>query len=123
MIPTISPRPFSWRAPCQFRPPPGQFIVPFRLVGAVISHVNTASPHRKAGYPFRKQQAREISRVDTSRPIDSPTDSGADLDYDSIIIGAGMSGLYQLYRLRERGSRVRVRESGTKVGGTGNWNR
>ena len=27
----------------------------------------------------------------------------ADLDYDAIIIGAGMSGMYQLHRLRELG--------------------
>jgi cation diffusion facilitator CzcD-associated flavoprotein CzcO len=45
------------------------------------------------------------------------------LDYDVIIIGAGMSGLYQLYRLRERGFRVRVFEAGTDVGGTWYWNR
>jgi cation diffusion facilitator CzcD-associated flavoprotein CzcO len=44
-------------------------------------------------------------------------------DYDAIIIGAGMSGLYQLYRLRELGLRVRVFESGTDVGGTWYWNR
>jgi cation diffusion facilitator CzcD-associated flavoprotein CzcO len=44
-------------------------------------------------------------------------------DYDSIIIGAGMSGLYQLYRLRELGMRVRVFEAGTGVGGTWYWNR
>jgi cation diffusion facilitator CzcD-associated flavoprotein CzcO len=45
------------------------------------------------------------------------------LDYDAIIIGAGMSGLYQLYRLRELGLRVRVLEAGTGVGGTWYWNR
>ena len=45
------------------------------------------------------------------------------LDYDAIIIGAGMSGLYQLYRLRELGLRVRVFEAGTGVGGTWYWNR
>jgi cation diffusion facilitator CzcD-associated flavoprotein CzcO len=45
------------------------------------------------------------------------------LEYDVIIIGAGMSGLYQLYRLRERGLRVRVFEAGTDVGGTWYWNR
>jgi cation diffusion facilitator CzcD-associated flavoprotein CzcO len=45
------------------------------------------------------------------------------LDHDAIIIGAGMSGLYQLYRLRELGLRVRVFEAGTGVGGTWYWNR
>jgi cation diffusion facilitator CzcD-associated flavoprotein CzcO len=45
------------------------------------------------------------------------------LDYEAIIIGAGMSGLYQLYRLRELGLTVRVFEAGTDVGGTWYWNR
>jgi len=45
------------------------------------------------------------------------------LDYDAIIVGAGMSGLYQLYRLRQLGLRVRVFEAGTNVGGTWYWNR
>ncbi len=45
------------------------------------------------------------------------------MDYDAIIIGAGISGLYQLYRLRELGMRVRVFEAGTGVGGTWYWNR
>ena len=45
------------------------------------------------------------------------------LDFDAIIIGAGMSGMYQLHRLRELGLRVRVFEAGTGVGGTWYWNR
>src|SRR6202041_3437648 len=45
------------------------------------------------------------------------------LDFDAIVIGAGVSGLYQLYRLRELGMRVRVFEAGTGVGGTWYWNR
>ena len=44
-------------------------------------------------------------------------------DWDAIIIGAGMSGMYQLYRLRRLGLRVRVFEAGTGVGGTWYWNR
>ena len=47
----------------------------------------------------------------------------ATADFDAIIIGAGVSGLYQLYRLRELGLKVRVFETGTNVGGTWYWNR
>ncbi len=43
--------------------------------------------------------------------------------YDAIVIGAGISGLYQLYRLRELGMKVLVLEAGTGVGGTWYWNR
>ena len=43
--------------------------------------------------------------------------------YDAIIIGAGMSGMYQLHRLRALGMSVRVFEAGSGVGGTWYWNR
>jgi cation diffusion facilitator CzcD-associated flavoprotein CzcO len=43
--------------------------------------------------------------------------------YDAIVIGAGISGMYILYRLRELGMTARVFESGTNVGGTWYWNR
>ncbi|MCO6416267.1 NAD(P)/FAD-dependent oxidoreductase [Siccirubricoccus sp. KC 17139] len=43
--------------------------------------------------------------------------------YEAIIIGAGIAGMYQLYRLRELGMRVRVFEAGSDVGGTWYWNR
>jgi cation diffusion facilitator CzcD-associated flavoprotein CzcO len=49
--------------------------------------------------------------------------AGAAADFDAVIIGAGVSGLYQLYKLRELGMRVRVFETGTGVGGTWYWNR
>ncbi len=47
----------------------------------------------------------------------------AEAQYDVIIIGAGISGMYQLYRLRELGLSVRVFEAGDGVGGTWYWNR
>ncbi|MBI3799061.1 MAG: NAD(P)/FAD-dependent oxidoreductase, partial [Deltaproteobacteria bacterium] len=43
--------------------------------------------------------------------------------YDAIIIGAGIAGMYQLYRLRQLGLTVRVYEAGSGVGGTWYWNR
>ena len=46
-----------------------------------------------------------------------------EFDYDAIVIGAGISGLYQLLKLREAGLNVRVFEAGTGVGGTWYWNR
>ena len=42
---------------------------------------------------------------------------------DVIIIGAGMSGMYQLHKLRKLGLRVQVFEAGDNVGGTWYWNR
>ena len=43
--------------------------------------------------------------------------------FDVIVIGAGLSGMYQLHRLRELGLRTRVFEAGGDVGGTWYWNR
>ena len=43
--------------------------------------------------------------------------------FDAIIIGAGIAGMYQLYRLRQLGMKVRVFENGSDVGGTWYWNR
>ena len=48
---------------------------------------------------------------------------GQPQNYDVIIIGAGMSGMYQLYLLRNLGFSVRVFETGADVGGTWYWNR
>ena len=50
--------------------------------------------------------------------------TGKKLDFDAIVIGAGISGLYELHLLRDRyGLNVKVFEAGTGVGGTWYWNR
>jgi cation diffusion facilitator CzcD-associated flavoprotein CzcO len=50
------------------------------------------------------------------------TMSGIDT-YDVVVIGAGISGMYALIRLRALGFRARVFEAGSDVGGTWYWNR
>jgi cyclohexanone monooxygenase len=52
------------------------------------------------------------------RPSAAPADN-----WDVIVVGAGLAGLYALHRLRGMGLRVRVYEAGSGVGGTWYWNR
>jgi cation diffusion facilitator CzcD-associated flavoprotein CzcO len=61
--------------------------------------------------------------MDTVTLQTSKASADHDLDYDTIIIGAGISGMYQLLKLRDQGLRVKVFEAGTGVGGTWYWNR
>lgn len=44
-----------------------------------------------------------------------------DLDYDVLIVGGGLSGIFSLYRVRELGLRVKVLEAGSAEGGTWFW--
>lgn len=46
----------------------------------------------------------------------------AEHDYDAIVVGAGIAGLYAVHRLREIGLRVRGIEAAPAVGGTWYWN-
>ncbi|MER2107577.1 MAG: NAD(P)/FAD-dependent oxidoreductase [Solibacillus sp.] len=48
---------------------------------------------------------------------------GEIVNVDAVVIGAGFSGLYMLYRLREAGLSTRVYETGDGVGGVWYWNR
>ncbi|MGH3564366.1 MAG: flavin-containing monooxygenase, partial [Mycobacterium sp.] len=43
--------------------------------------------------------------------------------YDALVIGAGFTGMYALYRLREMGLKVFCAEAGDGIGGTWYWNR
>jgi cation diffusion facilitator CzcD-associated flavoprotein CzcO len=51
------------------------------------------------------------------------TETDSIQQFDAIVIGAGVSGLYQLHRLRQLGLSVRCLEDGGGVGGTWYWNR
>src|SRR6056297_2460156 len=62
--------------------------------------------------------------VSTDDTVRSASRKEPGLDHDVIIVGAGISGLYQLHTLRDQlGLDVRVFEAGTGVGGTWYWNR
>ena len=44
-------------------------------------------------------------------------------EFDVIVIGAGVTGLYAIHKLRELGLRVQSFEEGDGIGGTWFWNR
>ena len=54
---------------------------------------------------------------------DTSAAGAADLDYDAIVVGAGVAGIYQIKRLVDLGLRATVLEAGSDLGGTWYWNR
>ena len=43
--------------------------------------------------------------------------------FDAVVVGAGITGMYQVYELRRMGFTVQGYEGGSDVGGTWYWNR
>src|SRR5215470_678523 len=80
------------------------------------------SQERIAKIKLRNKRVRRNSMADSSQQK-ATNGAGTVEEFDAIVIGAGVSGLYQLYRLRELGLKVRCFEDGTGVGGTWYWNR
>ena len=56
-------------------------------------------------------------------PVSEGSKNGNVEEYDVLIIGAGVTGLYSLYRFRELGFTVKSFEDASGVGGTWYWNR
>ncbi|GAA0592886.1 flavin-containing monooxygenase [Actinomadura welshii] len=50
-------------------------------------------------------------------------DAGNSREVDAVVVGAGLSGLYMLHKLRGLGLSVQVCEKGEGIGGTWFWNR
>lgn len=73
----------------------------------------------------RQSAANSISSDGASRGRDDSVMGehpvSSDLDYDAVIVGAGLSGILSLHRLRELGMRARVLEAGSAEGGTWFW--
>lgn len=53
--------------------------------------------------------------------MSSFSEANKDLDYDVLIIGGGLSGIYSLLRVRKLGLRAKVIEAGEAEGGTWFW--
>jgi cation diffusion facilitator CzcD-associated flavoprotein CzcO len=79
----------------------------------------TAS-HRAA---WRAPSGSNVSEELDDITVPDPVEVSAQADVDVLIVGAGVTGIYQLYRVREAGFTVRLVEAGTGVGGTWFWNR
>jgi cation diffusion facilitator CzcD-associated flavoprotein CzcO len=58
-----------------------------------------------------------------AEPVGDRNVSERAADVDVLVVGAGITGIYQLYRARECGFTVQLLEAGQGVGGTWYWNR
>ena len=59
--------------------------------------------------------------VEWERMVGEIPGAGDTPEYDAVVIGAGVTGLYTLHRLRQAGFSVRVFEQGDGVGGVWYW--
>ena len=55
--------------------------------------------------------------MDTLAAVRENAETEKASSFDVIVIGAGVAGLYQLYKLRELGLKVLTLEAGSAVGG------
>src|SRR5439155_13532240 len=122
------------RRPLQRGPALGQR-QPRRVGVAADRHDSRGHPDQSAwmrslGVPKRQGpqeglvlEDRREACVRPAEVIMSLRSAGPGEPYDVIVIGAGLSGMYQVHRLRELGLSVRVFEAGDDVGGTWYWNR
>jgi cation diffusion facilitator CzcD-associated flavoprotein CzcO len=65
----------------------------------------------------------EPSAPEPSAPTSPESSRPLAADVDVLIVGAGITGIYQLYRAREAGFSALLLEAGGGIGGTWYWNR
>src|SRR4051794_28959296 len=100
-------------AACRARTPSG------RRLGLVAPDVRIVTgTGRTAG---DRPERRRVTNMATEQGVSNVGGSGAALDAEVIVIGAGVSGIYQLHLLREAGFDARLVEAGTNGGGTWDW--
>src|SRR4051794_34304953 len=84
---------------------------------SVFAGLNPAGVgHNEAGQPGKDSMPDSLT-------VAVPLALDRVAEYDAIAIGAGISGMYMLHRLRELGMNALAFETGSDVGGTWYWNR
>lgn len=80
---------------------------------------------QRTGKVVRAQETQEKGQKMTKVETKSNGSNGAHVRtrLDAVVIGAGVAGLYALYRLRKQGLNVRAIDAASGVGGTWYWNR
>src|ERR1700752_2050025 len=99
--------------------PPGSTDCDFRRNRVIYCRVGNPTHKSILGCDIGKGQGN----MNDSVTVAERARAGKTTDFDAIVIGAGISGMFMLYRLRELGMTVRGFETGTDVGGTWYWNR
>ena len=99
------------------------------LMGRPYKYSNTPLKIRKPAPPFGAENEYLLkdllmgqeSRLAKEEVKEKP--DGDPIELDVLIVGAGFSGMYMLYKLRKLGLKVLILESGSDDGGTWYWNR
>jgi cation diffusion facilitator CzcD-associated flavoprotein CzcO len=71
----------------------------------------------------RKKNSEEETMTEAATRSNGSNGGHATTKLDAVVVGAGVAGLYQLYRLRKQGLKVRAVDAASGVGGTWYWNR
>ena len=85
----------------------------------VLPSINHLLKHDSAQAPAIEPQADSSLIPENGKDVRML--AGPDLDYDVLIVGAGLSGIMSLYRMLQMGLRVKVIEAGSAEGGTWFW--
>src|SRR4051812_48984072 len=88
---------------------------------AEVSSCTTAM--RRSSPPESTLSRRQTNRSVQESSGDRRAMDTTAVDVDVLVVGAGITGIYQLHRAREAGFSARLLEAGGGVGGTWFWNR
>jgi cyclohexanone monooxygenase len=86
-----------------------------------IQEVHTVQSKDSANH--KRHRYRLAALKNHLLPAGVSSAAGTAVELDVIVVGAGFSGMYLLYKFRKMGLKVKVLEMGSGVGGTWYWNR